>query len=547
MRPVWIKVIGFTALVVFGAIGYIFRNGTSGLDPIIRSDLSLSATEYSETKSYDSYGLAAGSIVFGMLLCFVAPRWILTIVVAGSSAATVLTGFASSALALEILRVALTIFLGGLLPVTIQVVRDWFPQKFRGLCAGAAQWATQLGVLTAPLLMTAVTGIQWRNVFVFLGIIGLAALPVWIWSAGVGYRKTPATREGPIVRAHNWAYVAARVLVDPIRIWFVIWIPVYFQLTTEAASGPFTALATVFSTATFVALAGGIASDLPGWLGLTTSRGRTLILAVTTPLMMLAGIPLFTNSFNVMVIALATSYAAHVIWSVNLYAAIADSAPRRGVGLLTGIGAGSASLAGMVTIPLVGDSVGQASFGPIFAAGLLLPLIGSAAALLVTLRIPRVSSTVCPQCGTTPPEGADICDCGYSLRAAEAAAPSIIREKNVWLFQGRIGRASFLARMGLSIVCNIAVAILIAGMAALAGEDGSPAIAAAILVIYFATSVASAWFGLATQVKRWHDLDKSGWMVLLNFTLIAIPVVLIILACVRGTRGKNRYGIDPLQ
>jgi len=335
--------------------------------------------------------------------------------------------------------------------------------------------------------------------------------------------------------------------VDPIRIWFVIWIPVYFQLTTEAASGPFTALATVFSTATFVALAGGIASDLPGWLGLTTTRGRTLILAVTTPLMMLAGIPLFTNSFNVMVIALATSYAAHVIWSVNLYAAIADSAPRRGVGLLTGIGAGSASLAGMVTIPLVGDSVGQASFGPIFAAGLLLPLIGSAAALLVTLRIPRVSSTVCPQCGTTPPEGADICDCGYSLRAAEAAAPSIIREKNVWLFQGRIGRASFLARMGLSIVCNIAVAILIAGMAALAGEDGSPAIAAAILVIYFATSVASAWFGLATQVKRWHDLDKSGWMVLLNFTLIAIPVVLIILACVRGTRGKNRYGIDPLQ
>ena len=56
----------------------------------------------------------------------------------------------------------------------------------------------------------------------------------------------------------------------------------------------------------------------------------------------------------------------------------------------------------------------------------------------------------------------------------------------------------------------------------------------------------SAWLGLAAQVKRWHDLDKSGFMVLLNFTFVFIPIAWIILGCIRGTRGPNQYGDDPL-
>ena len=40
--------------------------------------------------------------------------------------------------------------------------------------------------------------------------------------------------------------------------------------------------------------------------------------------------------------------------------------------------------------------------------------------------------------------------------------------------------------------------------------------------------------------------NQSGWMVLLNFTIIALPFILIWLGCVRGTIGTNKYGADPL-
>ena len=52
---------------------------------------------------------------------------------------------------------------------------------------------------------------------------------------------------------------------------------------------------------------------------------------------------------------------------------------------------------------------------------------------------------------------------------------------------------------------------------------------------------------LAADVKRYHDVDKSGWWVL----ILLVPVVgfvwfLIECGFQRGTSGPNRFGPDPL-
>lgn len=52
--------------------------------------------------------------------------------------------------------------------------------------------------------------------------------------------------------------------------------------------------------------------------------------------------------------------------------------------------------------------------------------------------------------------------------------------------------------------------------------------------------------GILVQIKRWHDRDKSGWWVLINF----IPCLggiwaLIELGFLPGTAGPNRFGPDP--
>lgn len=52
--------------------------------------------------------------------------------------------------------------------------------------------------------------------------------------------------------------------------------------------------------------------------------------------------------------------------------------------------------------------------------------------------------------------------------------------------------------------------------------------------------------GIIVQVKRWHDRDKSGWWVFINF----IPVVgwlwsLLECGFLKGTDGANRFGPEP--
>ncbi len=121
---------------------------------------------------------------------------------------------------------------------------------------------------------------------------------------------------------------------------------------------------------------------------------------------------------------------------------------------------------------------------------------------------------------------------------AEPEIAGDIVESSIWSFDGRIGRASFWTRQLLLTLVGVGVNILVTLL-----SDALPPLAIVAGILWLVVAV---WISLAIQVKRWHDLDKSGWFVLLNFTLIALPVVIIILGCVRGTSGPNGFGADPL-
>ncbi len=51
--------------------------------------------------------------------------------------------------------------------------------------------------------------------------------------------------------------------------------------------------------------------------------------------------------------------------------------------------------------------------------------------------------------------------------------------------------------------------------------------------------------GLSMGIRRLHDIDRTGWWMLIAFTIIGI-VLLFVWACMRGTPGSNRFGPDPL-
>ena len=96
--------------------------------------------------------------------------------------------------------------------------------------------------------------------------------------------------------------------------------------------------------------------------------------------------------------------------------------------------------------------------------------------------------------------------------------------KKYMLFTGRSGRREFwlyfLAYFALSIVFGIIVGIL----------PFLSILGIAFLGILLPT--------IAVGIRRMHDIDKSGWFML-------IPFYNLYLATLEGTKGSNQYGEEP--
>lgn len=60
--------------------------------------------------------------------------------------------------------------------------------------------------------------------------------------------------------------------------------------------------------------------------------------------------------------------------------------------------------------------------------------------------------------------------------------------------------------------------------------------------IYFFASLIPS---LAIQVRRLHDVDKSGWYMLLNFVIIIGWIWLLVLNILDSNPGANKYGPNP--
>ena len=50
---------------------------------------------------------------------------------------------------------------------------------------------------------------------------------------------------------------------------------------------------------------------------------------------------------------------------------------------------------------------------------------------------------------------------------------------------------------------------------------------------------------LAVTVRRLHDINKSGWMILVAFIPVIGAIWLFILLVMEGTPGENQYGSNP--
>ena len=52
--------------------------------------------------------------------------------------------------------------------------------------------------------------------------------------------------------------------------------------------------------------------------------------------------------------------------------------------------------------------------------------------------------------------------------------------------------------------------------------------------------------GIAVSIRRLHDLDRTGWWILLGLIPLIGWIILLIWYISKGTDGPNRFGPDPL-
>jgi uncharacterized membrane protein YhaH (DUF805 family) len=152
----------------------------------------------------------------------------------------------------------------------------------------------------------------------------------------------------------------------------------------------------------------------------------------------------------------------------------------------------------------------------------------------------------CPTCGNDNPDNAQFCGiCGANLISGETSigtelpmvgfGEAISRGfSNYFTFSGRATRAENWWFVLFTVTGRLVLGV-IGGFAGLPGVlDG---------VFWIVTLIPS----LAVGVRRLHDINRTGWWLLLWPVPVIGWIVLIVWAIKHGDEGSNKYGPDPRQ
>lgn len=119
-----------------------------------------------------------------------------------------------------------------------------------------------------------------------------------------------------------------------------------------------------------------------------------------------------------------------------------------------------------------------------------------------------------------------------------AAVTSVLN--NYANFQGRATRSEYWYWFLFYILLSAATNIVDAGLRHVFLIHGLFSIIAALIYLFLFVP------NLAVGVRRLHDLDKSGWWLLLVFIPLVGPIILLVWFCTSGTPGANQYGAPSI-
>jgi len=114
----------------------------------------------------------------------------------------------------------------------------------------------------------------------------------------------------------------------------------------------------------------------------------------------------------------------------------------------------------------------------------------------------------------------------------------------IWSFCGRIGRADYFFGFIFNIIVGAATfALAFVLLQSVLGMPQPEPEARWVYVVIFGFGLFFFfWLHLALSAKRFHDLGRSGWFVLILLVPILGTLVWLYLLFARGEDGDNDYG-----
>ncbi len=390
-------------------INYINRQTLSVLAPVITQQFHLNHSQLSWVFSCFQLSYAGMWLIGGVLLDIIGTRIGLAIAVIWWSIISMLTGLANSLSQFAIFRFLLGIGEGCNWPGASKAVAEWFPAKERGIAVAIFDSGSSVGGAVAAITVpwVAIT-LGWRYAFVVSGVLGFLWLALWLRvyyplnrhprltseereliEAGSDTAKVSA-RAGAgrwltlLKDSNTWGIVLGRSLTDPIWWFYVFWLPQYLSDARGFSLKQIAAFAWIpFVAADIGNFTGGLTSGFLIKRGMSTLRARKWVCVVSC-LPVIAGIPAArTHNAYIALALIAFAVWGYASWSTMGLTFPSDLFPQDVVASVTGVSGLGAGLVSALFTLAVGKLVDRFSYYPAFFAAATMPLLATAAVLIL--------------------------------------------------------------------------------------------------------------------------------------------------------------------
>ena len=418
------KVAGLLFLVTL--INYLDRQSFSVAAPVILKEFSLTQTQYGAITSAFLLAYAIGQALSGRLIDRIGTKRAFTWAVTLWSLACMVCALGRGYFSFMSMRAALGFFESMNHPTAVKTISEWFPASERPLGVGIFLAGASVGIVVAPpLLATAIFYVNWQFAFVLAGSIGFLWLIVWR-----KYYQPPETHPGmtdqertyvlenraTVVpdeqRPSIWALLKhkevfglalARFVGDNIFLFFTFWLPLFLaqEHGLNILEIGFFAWVPFLFTDIGSVVAGWFSGQLMRW-GFSLNAARKIMLGIAAVMVPISIFAVWADSPLTAVLLIGFAMFFNQFKSVTALGLPGDLFPARDVATVWGYLGAAGSFGGVLFSPLIGWSIENFSFTPVFVAVAFTPAIVMALVLIFVPEVRQIHVSAEPKAPTSP-------------------------------------------------------------------------------------------------------------------------------------------------